>query len=98
MLHVALVTPIFPTTAEPFRGTYNYKLVEALQKRARVDVYCATAKVPFPGSLQAYSLTYTSDKLGADSPHIYATYIPYPSIRFLSRPLNGVACERRLLP
>jgi len=98
MLRIAFVTPIFPTTTEPFRGTYNYKLVEGLQKMAHVEVYCATAVFPLPGNIQPHSVTYTTDKLGADSPHIRATYIPYQSIRLLTRPLNGIACARRLLP
>lgn len=96
MLRIAVVTPIFPAPAAPFRGTYNFKLVESLQKLADVEVFCPSAAPPLPGRLRGETLRYTSDKLGPGSPVMRTTYLPYPSIRFLTRPLNGASCGMRL--
>src|ERR1051325_4397916 len=98
MLRIAFVTPIFPNPKEPFRGTYNYKLVESLRNKADVRIFCPTAELPFFPLQRIQSIDYSTDKLGTDSPALRTTYIPYPSIRFVSRPVNGIVSGRRLRP
>jgi glycosyltransferase involved in cell wall biosynthesis len=96
-MRIAFVTPIFPTPAEPVRGAYNFKLVASLRKLAEVEVFCPAATFPSIG-LRASQVGYRSDALGSDAPAVPTTYIPYPSVRLLTRPFNGSVCARRLRP
>jgi glycosyltransferase involved in cell wall biosynthesis len=96
-MRIAFVTPIFPTPHEPFRGAYNFKLVEGLQKCAEVQVFCPRAAAPWQPQ-RAESLPYTSDRLGSGAGPMPTTYIPYPSLPLVTRPLNGYASSLRLRP
>jgi teichuronic acid biosynthesis glycosyltransferase TuaC len=97
-MRIAFVSPLFPSPAEPFRATYNYKLVVSLRKMADVEVFSPRARLPLRDSLRPISAAYRNPELGTDSTDLPATYIPYPSLPLLSRPLNWLACAIRLRP
>ncbi len=96
-MRIAFVTSIFPQPGKPYRGTYNYKLAQSLQKLTDIEVFSPFTTIPRPGALRAQS-GYTTDRLGTGTPVERVTFIPYPSIPFLTRSLNGLACSQRLLP
>ena len=83
MLRIAFVTPIFPTPKEPFRGTYNYKLVESLHKQADVEASCRWPSLPLPGFQRAEVRQLYQEparrRIAGAADDVYPRY---PSIRF----------------
>jgi len=97
-MRIAFISPLFPSPAEPFRAAYNYKLVASLRKLTEVEVFSPRARLPFRDSLRPVSAPYRNLELGADSTDLSVTYISYPIMPLLSRPLNWLACAVRLRP
>ena len=97
MPHIAVVTPVFPNSADPFRGIFNYYGVLALQQWAEVEVYCMMAAYPqkiFKPLSRSYRRVDTSYSL----PEVKVHYVEYPALPLVTRPFNSRTCARRLLP
>lgn len=97
-MRIAFVSPLFPSPGEPLRGAFNYKLVGSLSKFAEIEVFCPGATIPLRNSLRRKSAGYTDRGLGLTENRLSVTYVPYPSIPFLTRPLNYISCGARLRP
>ena len=44
-IKIALITPFFPNSAQPFRGNSTYQLARELGKLADVTVFCALPSI-----------------------------------------------------
>jgi teichuronic acid biosynthesis glycosyltransferase TuaC len=94
-LRIALVTPIFPIPAQPYRGHSEYEIVLALSKRADVNVIC-----PFPHYPKWFQPTYDHrhPDLSYSPPGVTARYFEYPALPGVTRCINGLVCARYLEP
>lgn len=93
-MRIAVVTPMFPTSARPYHGSAILQTVLALQKSADVEVFCPLATFPRWHPMTRYApadLSYSPEG-------VRATYFEYPALPVVSRPWNGSNCARRLLP
>src|ERR1700685_3931823 len=90
---IAIVTPLFPTSEEPYRGSAIYKTALALQRFADIEVLCPQMTLPRVPFLYPKSLRYRGKTTGV-SPvsDVVVRYIPYPAFRFVSRPINAYSC------
>lgn len=93
---IAIVTPAFPTQAEPYRGIYNYRAALALQKWADVEVFCLIPAYPRLGRLRPRSRSFLRADGLAPTPGVTAHYFEYPALPVLSRPFNASVCGRVL--
>jgi teichuronic acid biosynthesis glycosyltransferase TuaC len=96
---IAIVTPLFPTIEEPYRGSAIYKTALALQQFANVEVLCPQMTVPRVPFLYPKSLRYRANIAAVSAvSDVSVRYIPYPAFRFLSRPINAYRCMKRIEP
>ncbi len=95
---IAVVTPIFPNSAEPFKGIFVYQTVRALQKRADVEVFCPLAKFPRWRAFHPRFFPYQPVDLQYTVPEVKVNFFEYPSFPLLSRPFNGSLSAKRLKP
>ncbi len=93
----AVVTPVFPNSADPYRGIFNLHTVEALQRWADVKVYCTMAGYP-KGFVRPLSRSYGRVDISYTIPGVNVQYVEYPAYPVISRPFNAYACARHLLP
>ncbi len=94
-MRIAVVTPMFPTSARPYHGSAILQTVLALQKSADVEVFCPLATFPRWHPMMRYApadLSYSPEGVQR------TTYFEYPALPLVSRPWNGWNCARRLLP
>src|SRR4051794_36390231 len=97
-LRIGVVTPIFPNSAERYRGNYNYSILKSIQRHADVHVFCPLSRVPNWNVLRPRSMRYNPVDLNYRPGGIPVTYLPYKSIPVLSRPLNGRVSASRIKP
>jgi teichuronic acid biosynthesis glycosyltransferase TuaC len=97
-LKIAVVTPYFPTAAEPNRGHSAYQTMRFLQHKAEVEVICPLASYPRAKWLLPRGFRYHRPDLDFRPPEVKATYFEYPAVPLLSRPFNGLVCARLLKP
>lgn len=97
-IRIAVVTSEFPISAEPYRGIAIYQTVLALQKLAQVEVFCPISRYPRWRSLQPRNFYFRRVPQDYSPPNVLAHYAEYTAFPLISRPLNGRACARRLLP
>lgn len=95
-MKVAVVTSYFPTSTNPWEGRSAYETLRVLSTRCNLQVFCPVATYPHLLKPRGRS-TPTPDLLWSPE-GIAATYIPYPVLPLLSRPLNGFIMSQRLLP
>ncbi len=98
MIRIAVVTPLFPTRAEPYRGSPVSQTVLALQRRAQVEVFYVAAAFPRWRILGPRKFLYSAADPGRFLSGIRPTHISYPAFPLLSRPFNGETCARCLRP
>ncbi len=96
-MKIAVVTPLFPIRQEPFRGQPIYLTVRELAKVTDLHVFCPQAKYPPISFLQPKSYVYYPPDTSYQ-PDVPTTYLEYPALPLISRPLNGWACYRSVLP
>lgn len=96
MLKIAVVTRYFPSSAEPWQGRSAYQTLRVLARKADVHVFYPNAS--YPPLLKPRSRSY--DKLDASfsPPDVKVSYYNYPALPLVSRPFNGWAESRALLP
>jgi teichuronic acid biosynthesis glycosyltransferase TuaC len=96
MLKIAVVTDYCPTSAQPWAGHSAYQTLRLLARQCDVRVFYPEATYPAwlqrrMGLPKILDRTWNPDDLKV-------TYIPYPTVPVLARPLNGFISARRLLP
>ncbi len=95
-MRVAVVTKQFPNSQERWLGHSAYQTLRVLATRCDMHVFYPEATYPSfltPRSGRKAPLDRSWSPEGID-----ATYIPYSVMPLISRPLNGFAIARRLLP
>lgn len=97
-LKVAIVTQYFPSSALPYRGRALEDMARELAKLANVRIFCIDPAYPRFRALQPGSFPHRDSEASHRMPDLEVEYLRYPAIRFISRPLNGYACGRALLP
>src|SRR5580704_17978914 len=97
-LKIAVVTPYFPTAAEPHRGHSAYQTLRFLKHQADVEVFCSLASYPRAQWLWPRGFRYHSPDLDYRPPEVKTTYFTYPALPLLSRPFNGLVCAHLLEP
>src|SRR5580658_9196720 len=95
-LRIAVVTPVYPNSAEPYRGIFNYRRARALSAYAEVEVFCPMST--YPRWLRPKMRGYLSVDPAFTTPGMTAHYLSYPAIPGITRPINGWSCSRALLP
>src|SRR5580658_126183 len=95
-LRIAVVTPVYPNSAEPYRGIFNYRRARALSAYAEVEVFCPMST--YPRWFQPKMRGYTEVDATFTTPGMTAHYLSYPAIPVITRPINGCSCARALLP
>ncbi len=95
-LRVAVITQYFPTSAQPWAGHSAYQTLRPLSQLCDLHVFYPEARYPTwltPAGARRPSLDRTWSP-----PDVPVTYLPYPALPVISRPLNGWLMGRRLLP
>ena len=95
-MKIAVITPYFPSSAEPWQGRSAYQTVRLIARQADVRVFFPYAA--YPALLKPRSRGY--DKLDASYslPDVKVSYYPYSALPLVSLPLNGWMAARVLLP
>ena len=96
MMKVAVVTGYFPTSTNPWEGRSAYETLRVLASRCHLHVFCPVAT--YPRLLKPKARTAAAPDLSWSPEGVPTTYIPYPVLPLVSRPLNGLVMSRRLLP
>ncbi len=95
-LRVAVVTQYFPTSAQPWAGHSAYQTLRLLGELCSLHVFYPEARYPAwltPGGARRPALDRTWKP-----PGVAVTYVPYPVLPVLSRPVNGWVMSTSLLP
>jgi glycosyltransferase involved in cell wall biosynthesis len=95
-LKITLVTPYFPTSGLPYEGHSAFQTVRFLTRFAEVEVLRPITT--HPGLMRPAVEECGPADLKDRLPGVKVTYLRYPSVPLLSRPVNGFLCERPLLP
>lgn len=93
-MKVAVLTQYFPTSGQPWAGHSAYQTLRLLATKCDVHVFYPRAMYPpllRRGKPAAFDYAW-------NPPGVAITYIPYPVLPVLSRPVNGWMIGRRLLP
>jgi teichuronic acid biosynthesis glycosyltransferase TuaC len=93
---ISVVTPLFPIAEEPYRGSFIYQTVLALQKYTDVEV-CSPISV-YPPFLKPRFRYRRVDLSYRPAGVERMRYLEYFAIPVLSRPVNGLVCARALYP
>lgn len=96
MLRIAVVTPLFPTEAEPYRGIFNYRTVRALQALAEVEVFCPRAAYPRWSVMEPRKFRFRRPDPRFSPAGVRVRYIEYPALPFFTRWVNSRMCARAL--
>jgi teichuronic acid biosynthesis glycosyltransferase TuaC len=87
--HVAVVTSIFPTPANPTVAPYIPQTVNALAKLAPTTLYVLKPTIAMWRRPSQFALSQTG---------LTVVPVPYPSLPFIGRSLNGYAVARAIQP
>ena len=93
MIKAAVLTQYFPTSVQPWMGHSAYQTLRLLARRMDLHVFYPDAA--YPAFLKPKSRAATPDP-DWNPPDLQATYIPYPVLPVISRPLNGLMVAARL--
>jgi glycosyltransferase involved in cell wall biosynthesis len=95
---IAIVTPVYPNSAEPLRGIFTYRAALALQKWAQMEVYCLLAAYPRTPLLRSRQRRYPRVDPAFRTPGVPVRYVQYPALPVVSRVLNAHTAARWLRP
>ena len=95
-LRVAVVTQYFPTSAQPWAGHSAYQTLRPLSLLCDLHVFYPEAR--YPAWLTPAGARRPALDRSWSPPDVPVTYIPYPVLPVVSRPLNGWIMSARLLP
>jgi teichuronic acid biosynthesis glycosyltransferase TuaC len=93
---IALVTPLFPTREQPYRGQPIHYTALSLQRWGQVRVFCPVSR--YPNVLKPVRFLYVRPDVTYVPPAVETEYFEYPVLPRVSRPLNGYICAGRLTP
>ena len=95
-MKITLVTPYFPTSKSSYRGHSAFHTINYLKELADVEVVCPLTTYPrLPGLSPK---RFDPPDSNYEPPGIETSYVPYPGIPVLTRPINGLICEFMALP
>ena len=95
-MRITVVTSYFPTSARPYGGNSAFQTLRLLKPYASIEVIC-----PLERYLDVKGLRpprYERSDPSWQPPEFKTTYVEYPAIPLLTRPINGRVCARLLLP
>src|ERR1700691_5986647 len=92
---IAVVTPFFPNSEQPFWGTSTYQLARRLTEFAHIQVVCLLPR--YPKWLRPRSFDYRQPNLAFKLPDLDVCYLSFPAIPYVSRVVNGTVCKHYLL-
>ncbi len=92
-LRLTVVTPVFPTSAEPYRALYVYNKVLGLQRHADVDVVCAVQFFPASWLVRFLSTNYNRVDSDFAPGRVNVRYLEYLSFPVITRPINSMVCR-----
>jgi teichuronic acid biosynthesis glycosyltransferase TuaC len=92
-LRLALITHEFPTVAHPDEGCVFYDFARELQKHCAVRIFCLSPSYPRHRFLGPR--TFKPHSLGRPVSNVDVTFVRFPSLPVLTRPLNAVIARSR---
>jgi len=99
-MKISIITPVFPTPAEAYRGAPIWNTLRELSGLADLYVYCTRPRYPFglgqPASYRPRALRYSPEAIDTTTYNIPAHAIDYLAIPWLTRPFNGSTILRSL--
>ena len=95
-MRIAVITPYFPSSAEPWQGRSAYQTMRLVARQADVRVFFPYAT--YPAFLKPRSRSYHKLDPSYSPPDVKVSYYNYPALPLVSRPLNGWMAARVLLP
>jgi teichuronic acid biosynthesis glycosyltransferase TuaC len=95
-MRVAVITRYFPTSQEPWAGHSAYRTLRFLAQRCDLKVFYPESQ--YPKGLTPRSRANRAIDFNHQMPDVAVKYIPYPALPAISRPLNGWAAARSVLP
>ena len=93
-IKIAAVTSYFPTAEGSYQGHSVFHTFRYLKELAEVEVICPSAMYP-PIPWTKFQRSY-AEPIPYQPPGFRASYFRYPAIPFLTRPINGLVCQRYL--
>jgi teichuronic acid biosynthesis glycosyltransferase TuaC len=93
-LKIAVVTGIFPTRSEPYRGAAIWHTLEHLSCLARIQAFCT--QLSYPRLLLPRSFRYHREPAETSAYQVAAQNVPYYAVPWVSRPFNGEMIVRAL--
>jgi teichuronic acid biosynthesis glycosyltransferase TuaC len=94
-IKIAIVSPFFPNSEQPYRGNSVYQMVRKLAMFADVKVFCPLPR--YPKFFQPRSFDHRDVNPNFQLPDVNVRYIKFPVIPILSRAVNGFVCAQYLL-
>jgi glycosyltransferase involved in cell wall biosynthesis len=94
-VRITLVTPFFPNSEQPYRGSATYQLVRRLGELASVTVVCPLPR--YPDWFRPTGFDHMRPNLSYKLPDVDVKYIEYPAIPLISRGVNGMMCAHCML-
>lgn len=98
MTRIAIVTPLFPTSSEPYRGRPVYQTVLELQRLVDLDVFYPQVRYPRWRFLRPRNWLYQPGDPNYSPPGVKVRYIEYPALPVLTRPISNNICAHYLRP
>jgi glycosyltransferase involved in cell wall biosynthesis len=95
-MRITVITSYFPTSARPYGGNSAFQTLRSLKPHASIEVVCPQERYPdFPGLKPA---RYEPADPEWQPPEFHTTYVSYPVLPIVTRPINGWLCAKILLP
>ena len=88
-MRIAVVSPLFPISSEPYRGQPIYKTVQALTGMADVEAFYVAPT--YPPLLRPRSYQYKSADPKWQPAGVKTTYLKYPTVPVAGRLTNAWA-------
>ncbi|MDE3106145.1 MAG: glycosyltransferase [Acidobacteriota bacterium] len=95
-MRIAVVTRYFPTSFHPWAGHSAYQTLKHLVQRHTIQVFYMESR--YPRLLTPPSRTHAALDPNYQPGDVPVSYIPYPALPAISRPINGWTAYRKLLP
>ena len=95
-MKVAVLTQYFPSSNLPWGGHSAYQTMRMLARKVDLRVFFPAAT--YPGKLRPATASAQPIDPAWQPADVAVTYIPYPVLPVVSRPLNGFVMANRLLP
>jgi teichuronic acid biosynthesis glycosyltransferase TuaC len=92
-MRITVVTPLFPTSRERYRGMPIYNIVRSLQRHANVDVVCPLATYPALPLLNPRSMRYSRVDLNYLPESVNVRYLKYYAFPVVTRSFNSTSCR-----